>query len=331
MTKAVHPQKGRVSVLILTYPHAQQSAIFGLMDLLNAANDFYQRDRGKGSPECVFSVVTRDVDTVSFEQEDSCTACTDSVVIIPPCLGHTPKEFASWPHLLSPWHQKGTLICSICAGALYLAQTGLLDDRPATTHWSLEEEFLKRHPEVKLNIDKLLIDDGDIITAGGLMAWVDLGLRLVERFMGSATMLTTARFFLVDPGGREQRYYSSFSPSFGHGDAAILKAQHWLHKHFNEPLTVPMMANEACLEGRTFIRRFQAATRLTPSKYLQQLRVSKARELMELSRMNIEEIAWQVGYEDASAFRRVFQAITGLTPRDYRKRFSPLNRIDEVL
>ncbi|MGI9280004.1 MAG: GlxA family transcriptional regulator [Endozoicomonas sp.] len=326
MIKEVHSQKERISVSILTYPHAQKAAIYGLMDLLNKANDFYQRDRGEGSAECVFNVITKEVESESLGQSDSYTS---SVVIIPPCLGSMPTESASWPGLLTLCHQKGALICSVCAGALYLAQSGLLDNRPATTHWSLEEEFLGRHPQVQLNIDKLLIDDGDIITAGGLMAWVDLGLRLVERFMGSATMLTTARFFLVDPGGREQKYYSSFSPSFGHGDAAILKAQHWLQKHFNEPLTVPMMAKEACLEGRTFIRRFQTATRLTPSKYLQQLRVSKARELMELSRMNIEEIAWQVGYEDASAFRRVFQAITGLTPRDYRKRFSPL-RSDEI-
>ncbi|WP_281648371.1 GlxA family transcriptional regulator [Parendozoicomonas sp. Alg238-R29] len=315
-----HPlNQESISVCILTYKDAQLAAVYGLTDLLNTASQLHNKARDSQSASKVFRVECCGIEAISQTQ---ISALSDNVLIIPPCLGSMPPESVPWTTSLPELHNKGTLICSICAGALYLAQSGLLDNRPATTHWSLANVFTDRYPQVKLDIDKLLIDDGDIVTAGGLMAWVDLGLRLVERFMGSSTMLATARYFLVDPGGREQRFYSSFSPSFNHGDAAVLKAQHWLQKHSTETITVPMMAQAACLEGRTFIRRFHAATRLNPSEYLQQLRVSKARELMEQTRQNVEEIAWQVGYEDASAFRRVFQKITGLTPRDYRKRFS---------
>ena len=314
-----HPlEQESISVCILTYAGAQLSAVYGLTDLLNTASQFYHETKDSQSPSKVFKIECRDAEAMSKTQASELSV---NVLIIPPCLGSMPPESVPWTASLAELHSKGTLICSICAGALYLAQSGLLDNRPATTHWSLANDFTDRYPQVKLDIDKLLIDDGDIVTAGGLMAWVDLGLRLVERFMGAATMLATARYFLVDPGGREQRFYSSFAPSCKHGDAAVLKAQHWLQKHCTEAITVPMMAEAACLEGRTFIRRFHAATRLNPSEYLQQLRVSKARELMEQTRKNVEEIAWQVGYEDASAFRRVFQKITGLTPRDYRKRF----------
>lgn len=154
------------------------------------------------------------------------------------------------------------------------------------------------------------------------MAWVDLGLRLVGRFLGSAALLATARYFLVDPGGREQRFYSTFAPQLTHGDAAILKAQHWLQANSGGRVSLPMMAARAKLGDRTFLRRFQAATGMTPGQYLQHLRVGKARELLERSGLSVDEIAWQVGYGDPGAFRKVFLKVMGLSPGEYRRRFA---------
>ena len=203
-----------------------------------------------------------------------------------------------------------------------LGETGLLDGRSATTHWTHAEIFTQRFPKVQVDIDKLLINDGDIITAGGMMAWVDLGLNLIERFISPAIMVATARYFLVDAAGREQRFYSSFSPRMDHGDRAIVKAQRWLQTHQVESLTVPAMASRANLSERTFLRRFQGATGMPPTEYIQHLRVDKAREELEFSRLTIQEIAWKVGYKDPSSFRKVFQRIVGLTPGDYRRRFN---------
>ncbi|MCV6589331.1 MAG: helix-turn-helix domain-containing protein [Marinobacterium sp.] len=138
-------------------------------------------------------------------------------------------------------------------------------------------------------------------------------------------MLATARFLLVDPGGREQRFYNVFSPTLNHGDAAILKVQHWLQGNYQQAVTVRQMGDIAGLSARTFIRRFQKATELNPSDYLQHLRVGQARTLMESSILSVDEIAWRVGYSDSSAFRRIFQKIIGLTPRAYRQRFSAGN------
>ena len=300
---------GEIRIGLAAYPCAQRAAVLGLQDLLQAAGGLPQAARGL---------------RVEIVEDFGGEAAFDAV-ILPPCLGPRPEgealaEVSAW---VARQHGGGALVCSICAGAFALAETGLLDGRQATTHWVLAPAFAQAYPHVQLQAERLLIDDGDVITAGGLMAWTDLGLRLVARFLGLAVMLQTARFFLIDPGAREQSYYNLFAPDLSHGDAQVLKAQHWLQAHYPEPVTVPQTAAAAGLEERTFLRRFQAATGHKPSEYLQQLRVAKARERLELSTASIESIAMDAGYLDVSAFRKLFQRIVGLSPSEYRKRFSP--------
>jgi len=222
---------------------------------------------------------------------------------------------------LVAWHAEGTLLCSVCAGAFLLAGTGLLDGRAATTHWTYAEALAARFPKLRVDVDKLVIDDGDIITAGGLLAWTDLGLKLVDRLLGPTVMLETARFLLVDPAGREQRFYSSFSPRLQHGDAAVLKVQRWLQTQEGAKASVPAMAALAGLSERTFLRRFLKATGLKPTEYCQHLRVGKAREMLEFTGNSIDEIAWRVGYEDPGSFRKIFLRVMGLSPGEYRRRF----------
>ncbi|EQB16342.1 hypothetical protein L284_09505 [Novosphingobium lindaniclasticum LE124] len=179
-----------------------------------------------------------------------------------------------------------------------------------------------RFPDVgRVDSDRLIIDDGDIITVGGVMAWTDLALKLVDRFLGPTIMLETARHLLVDPPGREQSYYSTFSPRLTHGDAAVLKVQHWLQATEARDVSLPTLAGQAGLEERTFLRRFQKATGFTSTDYCQRLRVGKAQELLQFSSRPIERIAWEVGYGDPSAFRKVFLRIVGLSPREFRQRF----------
>ncbi|TDF36698.1 GlxA family transcriptional regulator [Alteromonadaceae bacterium M269] len=299
---------------ILNYPGAQRAAVFGLADLFETANRMSAKESSEGDARTIQVKVIEDT---SHQQAPL------STIILPPSLNDdTTLLDEDSLNDLAQLHQQGTLLCSVCAGAFVLAQTGILDGRKATTHWALAEKFRELYPDVKLDTDKLVIDDGDVITAGGLMAWTDLGLKLVDRYLGSSTMLATARFMLVDPGGREQRFYSVFSPSLTHGDEPILKVQHWLQTSYEQAITVNDMAEKANLSTRTFIRRFQQATELSPSTYLQHLRVGKARSLMESSKMTIDKIAWEVGYNDTSAFRKTFQKLMGLTPQEYRYRFT---------
>jgi transcriptional regulator GlxA family with amidase domain len=227
-------------------------------------------------------------------------------------------------------HARGVVIAAVCGGVFVLARTGLLDGRQVTTHWALRDQFERQFPAVLTETDRMVIDYGDVVTAGGVLAWTDLGLRLTERFLGPAVMLDTARYMNLDPPGREQRFYSDFDPRTQHGDRAILKAQTWLSTRREHPVSVAELARHACLEPRTFLRRFVKATGMRPTQYQQRLRISRARELLEFSRTSIDEIASTVGYEDVGGFRRVFNRIVGLTPSDYRRRFNPPRGVDPI-
>jgi transcriptional regulator GlxA family with amidase domain len=224
-------------------------------------------------------------------------------------------------------HTSGALLCSVCGGTFILARTGLLNGRLATTHWSYSSALATSFPEVRVNTNELIIDLGDVVTAGGMLAWVDLGLRLVDRYLGPVVMMKTAQFFLADPAGRQQRFYANFSPTLHHGDAAILRVQLWLQTMLAKSINIDVMADTAMLGQRTFLRRFQKATGLTPTEYMQHLKVQKARELLEFTTLSMKEISWKVGYEDTGAFRKTFQKVMALSPADYRGRFGTGERI----
>ncbi|MDA4847352.1 GlxA family transcriptional regulator [Hoeflea poritis] len=298
------------SVAILAYPGVQMSAVLGLADLFMIASGNSNRADG---PELTVTQLTLPASAKSNDYD---------AVILPPNLtgarGEDATDILRW---LRNQHATGTIMCSVCAGAFWLGHAGLLSGRPATTHWALEGEFRAAFPDVELAAEHLLVDDNDIVTAGGLMAWVDLGLFVVNRFLGPQTVSQTARHLLVDPGGREQRNYRSFRPPLGHGDAPVLKVQHWLEAHCETEISVKDMAARSHLSPRTFLRRFKAATGYTPIAYLQNLRIEKARGLLERTRIPVNEIGWRSGYADPSAFGRLFLKATGLTPGEYRGRF----------
>ncbi|MHA6646016.1 GlxA family transcriptional regulator [Mesorhizobium sp. A623] len=310
-----------VKIELVRYPGVQMSAVLGLADLFGIANDVVQRRSDTVMPHLLR------VGQCDWENGDKSDASSpDSradVLILPPALGAPITSEAARPAVdwLRDCHASGSVIASVCAGAFLLAETGLLDRRRATTHWTHAEVFSSRFPHVALDTDRLIIDDGDIITAGGLMSWTDLGLRLVDRFLGSTVMLEAAQILLIDPPGREQRFYSAFAPRLNHGDAAILGVQHWMQATGGKEATLSVLSERAGLEERTFLRRFHKATGLTSTDYTQRLRVGKARELLQFSPLSVDAIAWEVGYRDPAAFRKVFLRIVGLTPSEYRKRF----------
>ena len=316
-----------VKIGLVCYSGAQLSAVLGLADLFEIANNVV-RQRPETGPVRLLRVDQWDWDSGSTLAISSSESPAD-VLILPPSLGApvTPevaRPVAAW---LRDYHAAGCILASICAGAFLLAETGLLDGRTATTHWTYAEAFSQRFPQVALDIDRLIIDDGGIITAGGLMSWTDLGLRLVDRFLGPTVMLEAAQLLLIDPPGREQRFYNSFAPRLNHGDTAILKVQHWMQATGGKEAGLSMLSERAGMEERTFLRRFHKATGLTSTDYAQRLRVSKARELLQFGSLSVDAIAWEVGYRDLAGFRKVFLRIVGLTPGEYRKRFraSPRN------
>ncbi|HRO88445.1 MAG TPA: GlxA family transcriptional regulator [Chiayiivirga sp.] len=311
---------------LVLYPGAQQASVLGLTDLFAMANRIvagraeqagdplrithWRQDEPGKAPACIFDSGTGPAPPLS-------------ALILPPALAE-PEDIAPEASLVD-WlrgqHANGVVLGSVCAGAFPLAATGLMTGRPMTTHWTHAERLQADFPEIRVDADRLIIDDGDVISAGGLMAWTDLGLRLVDRLLGPTVMIETARMLLVDPPGREQRYYSVFSPKLTHGDAAVLKVQHWLQATQAKEIALPVLAAQAGLEERTFQRRFRAATGMTTTEYCQRLRVGRARELLQFGNAPLERVAWEVGYADPGAFRKVFTRIVGLAPGEYRRRF----------
>ncbi len=289
------------------------SAVLGLQDLLEIAN---RKSGALNGP-------VNEVHVVDATTGGDLPPTVHDVLVVPPNLcgarGENDTALRQW---LAWQHDEGAMLCSVCAGAFWLGHAGLLDGRPATTHWALEDEFRRAFPSVELLPESILVDDGDIVTAGGVMAWLDLGLFLVDRLQGAEIVMQTARHLLIDPSGREQRNYRSFRPNLTHGDRAILKVQHMLAADPQGDYGVAQLADVAGLSPRTFQRRFGSATGLSPAAYLRSLRIEKARGLLERTRLSVNEIAWRVGYRDATAFGRVFHAATGLTPSEYRTRFS---------
>lgn len=315
---------------LLRYPGAQLAAVHGLGDLFEVANRMAADQGRQGVTRLRVSHWQADEAGQLQRTFDSLpqTDGAPQVVILPPCLDDTAEQplAACYRDWLREQHAAGVLLASVCAGAFALAEAGLLDGRTVTTHWALAAQMAARFPQVQVQPERMVIDDGDLITAGGLMAWTDLGLALVTRLLGPTIAAETARFLVVDLNRESQRHFSSFAPILDHGDVAVLGVQRWLQAEGGAEASLTDMATRAGLGERTFLRRFRAATGLKPTEYCQQLRVSKARELLEFSRQSIEQVAWQVGYADSGAFRKVFTRLVGLSPGDYRRRFGTAAR-----
>lgn len=218
--------------------------------------------------------------------------------------------------------EAGACLCSACAGSFLIAETGRLNGKTATTHWNLAASFADRFPMVTLKRERMLVDAGDCITAGGVSAYLDLSLYLTARFGSAELAALLSKMLLIDPARRLQSPYQSSAFSKGHGDEPILMVQEWLEEDLGQRGTTRDWAARARLGERTFMRRFKKATGDSPLEYLQRLRVEAARKLLETTAGSIEEITVQAGYEDISSFRKLFKRHTGLSPSAYRKRFA---------
>lgn len=312
---------------ILLYPKVASATVHGLTDLFTVASTLARQRLGPTAPML----------RVSHWQPNASANAIDCIFDTHPDLSRRPLAVivpGSWSgepepaviQCLTRWllerHAAGTTLCSVCGGAFLLAETGLLAGRAATTHWTFVQDLAQRFPDIQVDECRITVEDGNFITAGGVLAWADLGLKLVDRHLGPTIMLETARFMLVDPPGREQRYYSNFSPRLHHGDADVLRVQHWLQTEAANQPSLAEMAAICGLETRTLLRRFKRATGLNPTEYSQRIRVGQAREMLEFTNQPISRVALAVGYEDYGSFKRVFQKIVGLSPRDYRRRFA---------
>jgi transcriptional regulator GlxA family with amidase domain len=222
---------------------------------------------------------------------------------------------------LRRWREAGAAIAAVCTGAALLAEAGLLDGRPATTHWAFGDACRQRYPRVRWQTERMVTDSDNVLCGGGVYASIDLCLHLVEKYCGHRVATETAKALLLQTPRTWQAAYAADPPRVSHGDGQIRQAQEWLLRNFAGNVRVEALAAQIGMSPRTFARRFKAATGETPIGYLHTLRISTARQLLEYDLKSVRQVSREVGYEDLTFFRRLFKRYTGSPPREYRDRF----------
>jgi transcriptional regulator GlxA family with amidase domain len=299
------------------------------LEVLSAANLFAD------TAEAPFQVVIASLDgeevaawggqSLRVDRSIDQIARTDLVLI--PGFLFTLKDalpaFCAYGPWLRQQHARGAVVASMCTAAFMLAEAGMLHGIRATTHWAFADLFRRRYADVCLEDTQIICEDNRVVTSGGASAAMDLLLHLVRRFASLELAQKCGKYLLVDSVRSEQSVYVMWSLPKNHGDVDILQVQNWLEQHFDQPLLIDEVARQFGFGVRNFKRRFKDATGYTPITYLQTLRLEKAKQLLETTRMTQDSITYAVGYEDGNSFRRLFRQRVGLLPAAYRKKFQP--------
>jgi len=310
------------------------SGISGLIDSFAIANLRHLANAGRGAePLFATEILSADGKTLAVSGGFRITphgsfmdlGWTDIVILppfLPPHIDVSRENIRDLLDWITARHQQGVVIAALCTGSFVLAETGLLDGRLATTNWVFARHFRRRYPKVLLHPERILTEDDGLICSGAVSAFYNLGLHIIENFASPELASQCAKVLLVDANRLSQASYSIFNTPKGHGDDGILKAQQLMETHLGENLSMENLAGRVGISPRHFIRRFKKATGESPLQYLQQIRIEKAKKIMETRPDTVEEITRAIGYENSSTFRKVFKKFNGLSPREYRDKFT---------
>jgi AraC family transcriptional activator FtrA len=242
-------------------------------------------------------------------------------IIVAPCddPAGAPAEVLSW---LVQQHARGARLVSLCTGAFVLAAAGLLAGRRVTTHWTDCAALARRHPEVVVDPNVLYVDDGDILTAAGSAASIDLCLHVIRHDLGAEVANRVARDMVVAPyrDGGQAQYIDAPVPD-REGSDLFVDTMKWMRSHLDQALTVDDLARRSAMSRRNFARRFAAATGSTPYQWLLRQRLQQAQRLLETSDLPVEAVAEHSGFGNATNLRKHFGQHVRTTPLAYRHAF----------
>jgi transcriptional regulator GlxA family with amidase domain len=225
---------------------------------------------------------------------------------------------------LLPWlrrqHEAGATLAATCNGSFLLAESGVLEGKPATTSWWLSSAFTERYPKVKLDLAAMITRGNRVVCAGSGMSHLDLALHFIDGFAGRDVARTCARYTVLDDQRRSQAPFMILDHARRY-DPLVTRAERWIRANLRRELRVNEIAAHVAVSSRTLGRRFREGTGDSPQIYVQKLRVEAAKALLENTRLRMSDILERVGYGDESTFRRLFKRHTSLSPRDYRRRF----------
>lgn len=225
-----------------------------------------------------------------------------------------------------PWivlhYKSGTEVASLCIGAFLLASTGLLNGKSCSTHWLFANEFRSMFPEVTLVDNKIVTEQNGLYTSGGANSYWNLLLHLVEKYTSRELAILASKFFVLDIDRNSQAPFSIFKGQKIHDDDAVKKAQEIIEMSWQEKISVDELCNQLNIGRRSFERRFRKATNNTVVEYIQRVKIESAKKQFENGRKTVSEVMYDVGYTDTKAFRDVFKKITGMSPVDYRRKYT---------
>lgn len=246
------------------------------------------------------------------------------LIIIPAMYGDLQKAIEINKDFI-PWivkqYQSGAEVASLCLGAFLLASTGLMNGKKIATHWLAANYFRKMFPDVNLLEDKIITDENRIYSSGGAYSSLNLILYLVEKYAGRETAVFCSKAFQIDIQRDSQSPFTIFIGQKEHEDESIKKAQDFIENNFQNKITVDQLATMFALSRRNLERRFKKATANTVVEYIQRVKIEAAKKNLESAKKNINEVMYEVGYNDTKAFRTTFKRITGLSPIQYRNKY----------
>lgn len=229
------------------------------------------------------------------------------------------RKYADW--VISQYHQGAEIVC-LCVGSFFLASTGLLNNRKCAIHWAAKEEFMAMFPAVNVIDDKIITDEAGIYTCAGGFSYLNLLLYIIEKHLGREMSILASKMFEIDIERKSQNPFVIFVGQKRHTDEEVLSAQEFIENNPTELFTVADICTKFSVGRRTFERRFKKCTGNSIAEYFQRVKVEFAKMQLESDRKSINEIIYEVGYNNLDAFRKVFRKYTDLSPIDYRKRFS---------
>jgi transcriptional regulator GlxA family with amidase domain len=336
--------KGRPTrIYLLAAPETSPLVLYGLLDVLGSVGVIYPEVTHGTPGEPIFEVkiaaisaepfrccggvlVEPDATLDAIDAAEVVIICDMSQPIDRPPRGYYAREIA-W---LRRMHDQGALIASVCSGSLVLAEAGLLDGLEAAGHWCYADMFRSHYPQVRLRADLVLCRAGTderIVTAGAATAWQDLALYLVHRFASHDEAIRTAKVYLFSEHSGSQLPYAVTTLRLQTRDATIRDSQVWIAGNYAARNPVGGMVARAGMTRRSFARRFQAATGLSPMDYVHAIRIEEAKQLLETGALGVEDVGHAVGYEDPVSFGRLFKRRAGLTPAAYRRKFAALGKV----
>jgi transcriptional regulator GlxA family with amidase domain len=317
-------------VIVVPNKYVNLSSVAGSYEILTRANDYWQRIGNRSKMEVQVagfeSELQLDAGLFTIHPEPIKQIKKSDLVIIPSLANKgfdgmlaENKELIGW---IREQYKSGAEIASICSGAFLLAATGLLEGKTCSTHWNVANEFRRLFPNINLHVDKLIAEEPGLYTNGGAFSFLNLVLFLVEKYFDRSTAIFCSKVFQIDIERTSQSPFLIFQIQKNHGDDLINQAQTYIEENLGEKISFEELAGKLAISRRNFDRRFIKATGNTPVEYLQRVKVEAAKRALEGGRKTIFEVMSDVGYADDKAFREVFKKITGLSPLDYKAKYS---------